>query len=124
VQAGRDAHHETARRWVNPQYRKHLGATPSFEIRALYDQQVSPLGIDECYSSIRKRFWHFGLLLAFGDDPLEDPAARDIRVSEPMMAAEELAKVAVVMACQPAHLNINILDAIVLPVKQAYLGRA
>ena len=38
-----------------------------------------------------------------------------------MMAAEELAEVAVLMASQPAH--INMLEAIVLPVEQKYLGR-
>jgi NAD(P)-dependent dehydrogenase (short-subunit alcohol dehydrogenase family) len=57
-----------------------------------------------------------------GNVPLEDPSAHDTRVNEPMMAAEELAEVAVLLACQPAH--INILEAIVLPVNQAYLGRA
>lgn len=40
---------------------------------------------------------------------------------EPMMSVEELAEVAVVMASLPPH--VNLLEAIVLPVDQAYLGR-
>jgi len=41
--------------------------------------------------------------------------------SEPMMEVEQIAEVAKLMACLPAHMNM--LEAIVLPVKQAYLGR-
>jgi NAD(P)-dependent dehydrogenase (short-subunit alcohol dehydrogenase family) len=40
---------------------------------------------------------------------------------EPMMAAEELAEVAILMATLPPH--INMLEAIVLPVQQLYVGR-
>jgi NADP-dependent 3-hydroxy acid dehydrogenase YdfG len=38
-----------------------------------------------------------------------------------MMKVEEIAEVAVLMASLPAHMNM--LEAIVMPVKQAYLGR-
>lgn len=41
--------------------------------------------------------------------------------SEPMMNADEIAEVATLMASLPPHMNM--LEAIVLPVKQAYLGR-
>ena len=41
--------------------------------------------------------------------------------SEPKMKVEEIAEVAKLMASLPPH--INMLEAIVLPVKQAYLGR-
>jgi NAD(P)-dependent dehydrogenase (short-subunit alcohol dehydrogenase family) len=41
--------------------------------------------------------------------------------SEPMMNPEEIAEVATLMASLPPHMNM--LEAIVLPVKQAYLGR-
>lgn len=40
---------------------------------------------------------------------------------EPTMNVEEIAEVGVLMATLPAHMNM--LEAIVLPVKQAYLGR-
>jgi NAD(P)-dependent dehydrogenase (short-subunit alcohol dehydrogenase family) len=40
---------------------------------------------------------------------------------EPMMSADELAEVAVLMATLPPH--INMLEAIVLPVEQLYIGR-
>lgn len=40
---------------------------------------------------------------------------------EPKMEVAEIAEVAVLMASLPAH--VNMLEAIVLPVKQAYLGR-
>jgi NAD(P)-dependent dehydrogenase (short-subunit alcohol dehydrogenase family) len=40
---------------------------------------------------------------------------------EPMMTAEELAEVAVLMATLPPH--VNMLEAIVLPVQQLYVGR-
>ena len=56
-----------------------------------------------------------------GNVPLEDDPAQALRLHEPMMAAEELAEVAVLMISQPAH--INMLEAIVLPVGQKYLGR-
>ncbi len=56
-----------------------------------------------------------------GNVILEDASAQARRGNEPMMAAEELAEVAVLMVSQPAH--INMLEAIVLPVGQAYLGR-
>ena len=51
---------------------------------------------------------------------MEALSAPDARGNEAMMAAEELAEVAVLMASQPAH--INVLEAIVLPVGQKYLG--
>jgi len=41
--------------------------------------------------------------------------------SEPMMKVEEIADVAAAMVSLPPHMNM--LEAIVLPVKQAYLGR-
>jgi len=41
--------------------------------------------------------------------------------SEPMMKPDEIAAVATLMASLPPHMNM--LEAIVLPVKQAYLGR-
>jgi NAD(P)-dependent dehydrogenase (short-subunit alcohol dehydrogenase family) len=41
--------------------------------------------------------------------------------SEPMMEVENVAEVAVLMACLP--FEINMLEAIVMPVKQAYLAR-
>jgi NAD(P)-dependent dehydrogenase (short-subunit alcohol dehydrogenase family) len=56
-----------------------------------------------------------------GNVIMEDASAQARRGNEPMMAAEELAEVAVLMVSQPAH--INMLEAIVLPVGQAYLGR-
>jgi NAD(P)-dependent dehydrogenase (short-subunit alcohol dehydrogenase family) len=48
-----------------------------------------------------------------GSDKLED--------QEPMMTVAELAQAAVVMATLPAH--VNMLEAIVLPVGQLYVGR-
>jgi len=41
--------------------------------------------------------------------------------AEPMMKPEEIAEVATLMASLPPHMNM--LEAIVLPVQQAYLGR-
>lgn len=41
--------------------------------------------------------------------------------SEPMMEVDNIAEVAVTMATLPSH--VNMLEAIVLPVKQAYLAR-
>lgn len=41
--------------------------------------------------------------------------------TEPMMEVEDLSKVAVLMACLPP--DVNMLEAIVLPVTQDYLGR-
>ncbi len=40
---------------------------------------------------------------------------------EPMMSVDELAEVALTMISLPGH--VNVLESIVLPVKQAYLGR-
>jgi NADP-dependent 3-hydroxy acid dehydrogenase YdfG len=40
---------------------------------------------------------------------------------EPMMSIDEIARVAVLIASLPAH--VNMLETIVLPVGQAYLGR-
>jgi len=40
---------------------------------------------------------------------------------EPMMTTDELAETAVFMACQPPH--VCVLEAIVLPVEQLYVGR-
>jgi NAD(P)-dependent dehydrogenase (short-subunit alcohol dehydrogenase family) len=42
-------------------------------------------------------------------------------VSEPKMQVSEIAEVAILMATLPPHMNL--LEAIALPVKQAYLGR-
>lgn len=49
---------------------------------------------------------------AAGDDPADD---------EPMMTPDELAAAVVTMAALPAH--VNMLEAVVLPVTQQYLGR-
>jgi len=40
---------------------------------------------------------------------------------EPMMTCDELAAMAVFMACQPPH--VTVLEAIVMPVEQEYVGR-
>ncbi|MFN3650294.1 MAG: hypothetical protein ACK47B_12015 [Armatimonadota bacterium] len=40
---------------------------------------------------------------------------------EPMMSCEELAETALLMASLPPH--VNMLEAIVLPVEQLYVGR-
>jgi NADP-dependent 3-hydroxy acid dehydrogenase YdfG len=40
---------------------------------------------------------------------------------EPMMTVDELAEAAVLMAALPAH--VNVLEAIVLPLGQLYVGR-
>src|SRR5262249_9169585 len=40
---------------------------------------------------------------------------------EPMMTSQELAETAVLMACLPPH--VNLLEAIVLPINQLYVGR-
>jgi hypothetical protein len=40
---------------------------------------------------------------------------------EQMMTPEELAETAVLMACLPPH--VNLLEAIVLPIGQQYIGR-
>jgi hypothetical protein len=41
--------------------------------------------------------------------------------SEPFMEVEEIVEAAILMASLPAHMNM--LEAIVLPVKQPYLAR-
>ena len=41
--------------------------------------------------------------------------------AEPMMTVAELAEAAVLMACLPPH--VNMLEAIVLPIGQKYIGR-
>ena len=51
------------------------------------------------------------------DHPYEGPVPE----SEPKMKVEEIAEAAVLMASLPPH--VNMLEAIVLPVKQAYLAR-
>lgn len=57
-----------------------------------------------------------------GNVRLEDhPQGGPVPASEPKMKVEEIAEAAVFMASLPAHMNM--LEAIVLPVKQAYLAR-
>jgi NAD(P)-dependent dehydrogenase (short-subunit alcohol dehydrogenase family) len=51
------------------------------------------------------------------DHPYEGP----VPASEPKMKVDEIAEAAVFMASLPPH--VNMLEAIVLPVKQAYLAR-
>ncbi|MEK9137635.1 MAG: SDR family oxidoreductase, partial [Bacteroidota bacterium] len=41
--------------------------------------------------------------------------------AEPMMAVDELVEAAILMATLPPH--VNMLEAIVMPVKQLYIGR-
>ena len=48
-------------------------------------------------------------------------ASSKVQDDEPMMSCDELAEAAVFMLTQPAH--INVLEAIVLPVEQLYVGR-
>jgi NAD(P)-dependent dehydrogenase (short-subunit alcohol dehydrogenase family) len=47
--------------------------------------------------------------------------AHSINATEPMMEADELAQVAILMASLPPH--VNMLEAIVLPVDMLYIGR-
>jgi NAD(P)-dependent dehydrogenase (short-subunit alcohol dehydrogenase family) len=57
-----------------------------------------------------------------GNVRVEIPGSPDLSPpSEPAMEVAEIAESAVLMASLPAH--INMLEAIVLPVKQPYLGR-
>jgi NAD(P)-dependent dehydrogenase (short-subunit alcohol dehydrogenase family) len=48
-------------------------------------------------------------------------SSADAKDAEPMMTVDELALTAVTMAALPLH--VNVLEAIVLPTQQAYLGR-
>ncbi len=48
-------------------------------------------------------------------------ASGKVEDQEPMMSVEELAETAVLMATLPAH--VNMLEAVVLPVGQLYIGR-
>ncbi len=56
-----------------------------------------------------------------GNVRLEATPSPAVHDGEPLMEPEELAEVAVLMASQPAH--INMLEATVLPVRQVFLGR-
>lgn len=56
-----------------------------------------------------------------GNTRVDRPANGLMAPTEPMMEVEELAQVAVLMACLPP--GVNMLEAIVLPIKQDYLGR-
>jgi len=48
-------------------------------------------------------------------------ASKELMDEEPMMTTEDVAMTAVTMAALPS--NVNLLEAIVLPIDQAYLGR-
>ncbi len=56
-----------------------------------------------------------------GNVEVETLADTQRRKREPVMQAEELAEVAITMAALPAH--ISMLEAIVMPVTQPYIGR-
>ena len=56
-----------------------------------------------------------------GNVEVETLADTQRRKQEPVMQAEELAEVAITMAALPAH--ISMLEAIVMPVSQPYIGR-
>lgn len=56
-----------------------------------------------------------------GNVEVETLADTQRRKQEPVMQAEELAEVAIAMAALPAH--ISMLEAIVMPVAQPYIGR-
>jgi NAD(P)-dependent dehydrogenase (short-subunit alcohol dehydrogenase family) len=57
-----------------------------------------------------------------GNVAVERRATSDVAADqEPMMTADELARVILTMATMPPH--VNVLEAVVLPVEQAYLGR-
>jgi NAD(P)-dependent dehydrogenase (short-subunit alcohol dehydrogenase family) len=56
-----------------------------------------------------------------GNTRVERPATGLMSSTEPMMEVEELSQVAVLMACLAP--GVNMLEAIVLPVEQDYLGR-
>ena len=68
-----------------------------------------------------RRFGITACCLHPGNVPRVDASSQERRGGEPMMAAEELAEVAVLMASLPPH--VNMLEAIVLPLGQPYLGR-
>ncbi len=56
-----------------------------------------------------------------GNVEVETLADTQRRKQEPVMQAEELAEVAITMAALPSH--ISMLEAIVMPVSQPYIGR-
>ena len=56
-----------------------------------------------------------------GNVEVETLADTQRRKQEPVMQAEELAEVAITMAALPAH--VSMLEAIVMPVSQPYIGR-
>lgn len=56
-----------------------------------------------------------------GNTRVERPATGLMTPAEPMMEVEDVAQVAVLMACLPP--KVNMLSATVLPLEQEYLGR-
>jgi NAD(P)-dependent dehydrogenase (short-subunit alcohol dehydrogenase family) len=56
-----------------------------------------------------------------GNTRVERPERTLVGPAEPMMEVEDISRVAVLMACLPPQ--VNMLEAIVLPITQEYLGR-
>ena len=56
-----------------------------------------------------------------GNVQVERRSTQDVVDTEPMMSVDEIAEVAVLMATLPAH--VEMLEAIVLPREQVYVGR-
>jgi NAD(P)-dependent dehydrogenase (short-subunit alcohol dehydrogenase family) len=94
---------------------------PRFNSAAYTSSKFGLWGLTNVTALEGREFGISACCLHPGNVPLEDDAAQARRSNEPMMAAEELAEVAVMMVSQPPH--VNVLEAIVLPVTQRYLGR-
>ncbi|HVA01920.1 MAG TPA: SDR family NAD(P)-dependent oxidoreductase [Terriglobia bacterium] len=97
------------------------GQRPRFNSAAYTTSKFGIWGLTNVTALEGRQYGITASCLHPGNTRVERPAPGLMAPTEPMMEVEELAQVAVLMACLPA--GVNMLEAIVLPVEQDYLGR-
>ena len=97
------------------------GQRPRFNSAAYTTSKFGIWGLTNVTALEGRQYGIAASCLHPGNTRVERPATALMGPTEPTMEVEELAHVAVLMACLPPH--VNMLEAIVLPVEQEYLGR-
>jgi NAD(P)-dependent dehydrogenase (short-subunit alcohol dehydrogenase family) len=97
------------------------GQRPRFNSAAYTTSKFGIWGLTNLTALEGRQYGIVASCLHPGNTRVEKPATALMSPTEPMMQVEGLAQVAVLMASLPP--DVNMLEAIVLPVDQEYLGR-
>jgi NAD(P)-dependent dehydrogenase (short-subunit alcohol dehydrogenase family) len=97
------------------------GQRPRFNSAAYTTSKFGIWGLTNVTALEGRQYGISASCLHPGNTRVERPRASLVAPAEPMMEVADITEVAILMACLPPQ--VNMLEAIVLPVQQDYIGR-